>query len=444
MKKFIVIALACILTVSSFLFTACDKRVDNNTPSEQTTDAETDAPEKPLPIPSANGKNGKQLFEDAMTDYANSKSLDLSMTVETSEEGVKTTEKIELRVNETSMYMNMDLDETAMKIWFVDNVVYVDTGDGKFKASNTSINDVLGEGFLEELMSELPTDISDIPNAYMDKMANAQIYSYKGIYYFSVTLTDAEAIEMGVGETGYTETLLFDSAGAIKKIIYESPKETMTLLINSYGKDVEISAPENADEFIEETVEEEAGAGDQDPVTYAVYEQIMGAIADADVYTMNIDIDERPYMQYENDGNGGIYLGIFENDLLAYEIWSINGQGYIYDENMQRPETSNVTNEMLAYFQEAETLRSLLAFDLIHGNEMKDLSIVNGSSNQKILSFEVNYSEGISDFYTFTFDSQLLDIHVKISSTLNGQLDSTIEYYFGIIDDPNFKVIAPI
>lgn len=253
MKKIVVITLACILVLSSFLFTACDERVDNNKPSEQTTAMTKSNPDslKPIPVPAVKGKNARQLFEDAISDYTNSKSFDLSMTMETTELGVKKIQKVEVKLNENSMYMDIDLEEQAMKMWFVDNVLYAEMDDEKYKFSNAGVDDVLGENFIDELLSELPTNISEIPEAYMKKMESAQIYSYKGTYYFSVTITDAEAIEMEFGEKGYTETMYFDSTGAIKKIIDKTSEETLTLLINSYGKDFKISKPKNADEFIE-------------------------------------------------------------------------------------------------------------------------------------------------------------------------------------------------
>ena len=184
MKKILIIAVACILTLSSFLFTACDKRTDDSR-SEQTTaqtQEKTEA-EKPVPVQSANGKNGKQLFEDAIANYTTASSFDLSMTMETTEEGAKTVQKVEMKINESSMYINMDLEDQKMKMWFVDDVLYMEMDDEKYKMSGASVEDIFGENFVEGILSELPSNESDTPDAYLKKLETAQIYSYKGIYY---------------------------------------------------------------------------------------------------------------------------------------------------------------------------------------------------------------------------------------------------------------------
>jgi hypothetical protein len=437
MKKIIVITLACILAISSFLFTACDKRVDNNKQSEQTKNVETTAPAKPIPVPSANGKNAKQLFVDAMNDYTDSKSFDISMTMETTEKGVKTTQKIEIKLSDTSMYMDMLFDETDMTLWLVDNVIYVEMDGTKIKATDTTVADVLGEDFYDEIMAELPTSISEIPEAYMKKLEEAQIYSFKGMYYVSVTVTDAEAVEMELDEKGYTETLYFDSKGAIKKIVSESEDATLTILMNSYGKDIEISKPENADEFIEKPVEEEAGPGSQDPTTYAVYEDLIDRIDNATSYSMNIEMNGEPYISYRIDSNGGKYVYAVESEDSIYEIWAVNGQGYV-SKNLQYPQKATISSDILQSFDMAESLKDYFSENQIHGNAMTALNLSNTEIfGEKILTFNVNTTIGI-DAYSFTFGDTYID--VLITSSSNGQSE-TIKYIF---DFNSYEITAPI
>ena len=443
MKKIIVIAISCILTLSSFLFTACEKRIDNNEnkSSEQTTaqtQNNTATEEKPMPIPAVKGKNARQLFEDAMSDYTSSKTFDVAMSMESTKDGEKTIEKIAYKINDTEMYLDIDMDEQDMTIWFVDNTVYLEMDGQKLKAVNTSVADVLGENFFDELLAKLPTDTDDIPEAYKKKMESAQIYSYKGTYYFSVTVTDAEAIEMELGDKGYTETMYFNSTGAIKKIVAKDSEETITVLINSYGKDVTITKPENADEFIEQPTTPPADPGMQDPATYAVYEQLLNTIDTATVYTMTIEMDGEPYIFYETDGKGGKYVGVYEYSAESYDMWIVKNQGYI-SQNGQYPQKTTVSSDMLQSFTKIENLRDQITDNRIQGEKMSDLKHFNTSNlNEKTLSFGV-----LDTTYTYVFTYGPSYIDVLVTKNENGRSE-TIKYIFDFISDPMFEVYAPI
>lgn len=452
MKKILVIVLVCVLTLSSFLFTACDERVDNNSkkPSEETTGQpqnNTVTEENPMPVPSVKGKNARQLFEDAISAYTSSTTFDVSMSMETTEDGKTTTEKIAYKFTDTEMYFDIELDEQDMTIWFVDNTVYLEMDDEKYKASNTSIADVLGEDFFDQLLAEFPTDISDIPEAYIKKMEGSQIYSYKGIYYFSVTVTDEEAVEMELGEKGYTETIYFDANGAIKKIVAKDAESTMTVLINSYGKDVTITKPENADTFVEQSFDSDnklpsdtpsdSDHGNQDPQTYAVYEQLLDKIDNATSYIMGIDLDEEPYISYQIDSKGGKFVYVTESENSTYEMWIVDGQGYV-SINGEKPLKCEITSDMLQSFDSVESLKDYLVKMKVLGDDMIGLSISNTTiPGEKLLTFSVKNSSS-EDLYSFTFGNSYID--ALITTTSNGQSE-TIKYIFDFVD---MEVYAPI
>ena len=452
MKKFIIITLVCILTLSSFLFTACDERVDNNAnkQSEQTTDQpqnNTVTEEKPIPVPSVKGKNARQLFEDAMSDYTSSKTFDVAMSMESTKDGEKTIEKIAYKINDTEMYLDIELEEQDMTIWFVDNTVYLEMDDEKYKAANTSIADVLGENFFDELLGELPTDISDIPEAYMKKMEGSQIYSYKGIYYFAVTVTDKEAVEMNLGEKGYTETMYFDSNGAIKKIVDKTSDKTLTVLINSYGKDITITKPENADTFVEQSFDSsedipsdtpsDSDHGSQDPQNYAIYEQLLDKIDNATSYIMSIDLYEKPYISYQADSKGGRFVYVTESENSAYEMWIVDGQGYV-SINGEKPIKCEITSDMLQSFDSVESLKDYLVKMKVLGDDMIGLSISDTTiPGEKLLTFSVKNASS-EDLYSFTFGNSYIE--ALITTTSNGQSES-IEYIFDFV---NMEVYAPI
>lgn len=452
MKKILVIVLVCVLTLSSFLFTACDERVDNNSkkPSEETTGQpqnNTVTEENPMPVPSVKGKNARQLFEDAISAYTSSTTFDVSMSMETTEDGKTTTEKIAYKFTDTEMYFDIELDEQDMTIWFVDNTVYLEMDDEKYKVSNTSIADVLGEDFFDQLLAEFPTDISDIPEAYMKKMEGSQIYSYKGIYYFSVTVTDEEAVEMELGEKGYTETIYFDANGAIKKIVAKDAESTMTVLINSYGKDVTITKPENADTFVEQSFDSDnklpsdtpsdSDHGNQDPATYTVYEQLLDKIDNATSYIMSIEINGEPYIAYQIDNNGGKYVSVTESENSIYEMWIINGQGYV-SINVETPLKTEITTSMLQSFESVENLKNYLVGRKVSRDDMIGLSIESTTiPGETLLTFS-DANTNSTDLYSFAFGASYID--VLVTTTSNGQSD-TIKYTF---DFGNLEVYPPI
>ena len=448
MKKILIIALACTLTLSSFLFTACDERTDTSKESEQTTQAETKAEESnPVPVKSANGKNGRQLLEDAIANYTTASSFDLSMTMETTEEGAKTVQKVEMKINESSMYMNMDLEDQKMKMWFVDDVLYMEMDDEKYKMSGASVEDIFGENFVEGILSELPSNESDTPDAYLKKLETAQIYSYKGIYYFSITVTEAEAIEMELHDKEYTETMYFDSTGALKKIVAKDAEETITMVLNSYGKEVKINKPANADSFIEQSFgpsedlppddSSDSDHGSQVPATYAVYEELLDKIENATSYVMRIDINGEQYLSYQIDSKGGKFVYGTDSENSTYEMWIVDGQGYV-SINDEEPIKSEITATMLQSFESVASLKDYLVQRKVLGDDMVELSISDTTyPGEKTLTFSVknSYSE---DFYSFTFGDSYID--ALIITTSNGQS----EYINYIFDFTNTEVYAPI
>ncbi len=444
MKRIILIALSCVLILSSFLLTSCDSD-DPKQPNKQetqeaqtTTNTDTAAkPSGPVPVDSVNRMGAKHLFQKFMSDFKKAKSFDISMSMKSTEDGITTTEHIDIKINDTAIYIDMLIDDQAMKMWLVDNAVYVDTEEGKYKASNTGIADILGEGFLEEIMAEVPTDV---PEEYLEKLEDAQIYSYEDIYYFTVTVTDDEASQMGYEEKGYRETVYFDSMGTLQKIVdIDTDSNVMTILINSYNKPVVINKPTDADEYIEV----ERGPENENSQEYAVYDQLCDTIDNAAIYTMYVDINENPYISYETDGQGK-YVGVYnDTDNSFYEIWSVKGQGYISKDG-EYPIKTDITSDILQSFVAAESMKDFITDNRIYEDDMIDLTISQGVQNSLILSFEVNTGNGTSDVYTFTFYDQMSDIHLNISSTANGQPEDIINYWFNSINDNTFELVAPI
>ena len=435
MKRIISLILACMMIFGALTLSSCVPINEKDGDAQSTTTAgttATTAPQEPVPVDSVNGKGAKQLLEKFFSDYKNSKSFDLSMSMTTTEDGVTLTDSIDMKLTEDELYMGMTMDGADMKIWYVGGVMYVDMGGEKYKTSNSDIDDMFGAGFVDEVVSTIPTEF---PEAYMKKVEAAQIYSYGGIYYFSVSVSAEEAKQMEQGDEAYTETVYFNSSGAVTRIIDRSASSTMTLNLNSYGKSVTITPPADPDSFVDMTDQ----GGGQASAEYAVYEQICKKLSDATVYIMETKVNGVSYMDYTTDGEGK-YVKVFDgNDY--YSMWSVNGNGYVAV-NDQTPVLTSITEEMLSAFEAAASLKDLIA-EPVDESEM-DAITLESVWGTKVLAFEIEYSEDECVVYVIKFNDSYNNLYIEITE-YSGQSVMKTSCRFELVSDGGFiKVNAPI
>lgn len=252
MKRIISLLLVLILSLSMLFLAACDEDgKDKDTEPPATTVATTEsvvttaAPEEPVAVEDLNGKTVKQLVETFMEEYSNAKSFDISMNMVETIEGETEEMDISFKITDTEAYVYMNMYGEKMSVWYVDGVVYVESSDGKFKSEDVSVDDILGEDFIEEFTSFMPTEIDDM---LAKKYDEAQLYYFKNAYYVTITFTDEEAEEMGADEA-YSETFYFDKDGKLRKMELVQGDNTATVILKSYGETVKIDPPENASEF---------------------------------------------------------------------------------------------------------------------------------------------------------------------------------------------------
>ncbi len=439
MKRIISLILACMMIFGALALSSC-RPIEPTGDSSQTTTqgtAATTAPQAPVPVDSLNGKNAKQLFEKFFSDYKNSKSFDLSMSMTTTEEGETLTENIEIKLTETEMYMDMSMDGTDMKIWLVGGVVYVDMGGEKYKSSNADIGDILGDGFIDEIVSTIPIEF---PEAYMKKVEAAQIYSHKGAYYFSVSVTAAEAEQMDLGDEGYVETIYFNAAGEVTRVFDRSidAKNTMTLNLNSYGKKVTITPPANPDSFVDQTPQASA--------EYATYEQLREVLTSATAYSV-VWYDDELYMSYETDGEGEHILANWGSNV--YEIWYIDGQYYLSRNGEAPLETLSLNGEAYSAYQESQGINKILD-DLEDGGSINDIATVNMGDSKKMMTFEFHYPSGdeflenVIIFVSITYDCDFTNIDISMNTQYNGEPIGTTNFHFSSINLTDLNITAPV
>ncbi len=268
MKRIISLALICVLTVSSLLLTSCDVDDEVLTDTEKVTDTETEptteteAPAEPVPVDSLGGKNPKQLFLQFYDEYSQSKGYDITVTTRTTEDGVTSNMTMTVKFNEASAYVYMKNGDDEIKVWYVDGISYTEVDGEKYKTTESDIDDMFGDGFIDAVVEMLP-DKADIPQTYLKKLDEAQLYFYEGLYYCTVNVSDSEAQEMGEGK-GYKETIYFDDNGKVKKIVDEAVDMYVSAVLTTYGKTVVINAPADAHKFVDLDAGISNG-GDNDP-----------------------------------------------------------------------------------------------------------------------------------------------------------------------------------
>lgn len=436
MKRIISLALICVMLTLSLLLTACDIGNDVITDTEtkpvtekQTeTETETEVNTEPVPVDSLGGKNPKQLFLQFYDEYTQSKGYDITVTSRTTEDGVMSNQTGTVKVNETSIYVYMKYDDEEMKVWYVDGIMYTEMDGEKVKTSNSDIDDIFGDGFIEQISSTFP-DKADLPQTYLDKLEKAQLYSYDGLYYCTVNVTDSEAQEMGE-EKGYKETLYFDANGKLKKAVDEAVDVYQCLVLTSYGTTVVINAPADAHNFKDMDSDVSSG-GDNDPQAYAKYTQVCDLLDTATTYAMDIDTDET-YIFYEVSNSVNKHVRFYLDNGL-YHIWKIGSNVYVYEEfegTVQVPSDDG----MLSSF---ESMKDYVT-EKISINDMSDLTLYSNADGY-IISFVVN---GYT-YYSYIVQDDMSCVQVTIDTFDGNEVTESITYFFSYINDSSYSVEEP-
>ena len=265
MKKITAFVLVCIFLLSSLLLVSCRKidttangegsGTDGSSATSATTTASSttattpsNESNEPETVKTVNGMNAKELVENVADRYLQSNSFDLSVSTTSTIYGMSITENSTVKFNDGDMYVYTRISYQEVKVWYVDETAYLNIAGQKYKLSAQELEDALDEEFVDGIMTYMPSALSA---AYTEKLEGAKIYSADGEYYFTVTFTDAEAKQMELGNAGYTETMYFDSMGRLKRVVDSNDDFTRTVIFNSYGEPVSITAPSDADSYVE-------------------------------------------------------------------------------------------------------------------------------------------------------------------------------------------------
>ncbi len=205
--------------------------------------AEALIPEGATPVATVNGMNARQLLDKFLAEYASSAVFDIDVTVQQVIEGTIVTVREVLKINGTSLYVLLEVYGEEIEIWVVDGVAYVSAGDEKIKAENTEVEDILGEGAIEEMIASI---LKEMPELYYTLVDEAQLYFYDGFYFFMISVP-----ALGEDSEEFTEIYFFDENGKVIRIVDQTSTVYMDAVINGYGeKPVVITPPADANEYV--------------------------------------------------------------------------------------------------------------------------------------------------------------------------------------------------
>lgn len=204
---------------------------------------DADKPEDGVLVESIGGKNAGELLEQFAKDFENVDGLYWDSAMSTTKDGVTTQQFISLKIYNGELVILLEEDGVFNGVYFVDGILYMNTNGAKIKVPAGSVDEVLGEGAIDDLLSEMNVSFTQ---AEIEAAANANIYfeNTRNKYVVTIHTTDEES---GLAE----ETkFYFNAEGKLTGVHSTTDEGYAMLSLHSYNEPVEIDPPADADEFI--------------------------------------------------------------------------------------------------------------------------------------------------------------------------------------------------
>ena len=424
MKRIISLVLACMMIFGALTLSSCVpiKKIDD---AQNTTAQETTAQEKPVPVDSLNGMNAKQLLEKFFDDYKKIKSLDAELNVTSTTSYNTVTENMVVKFDwRGKMYTSIDMGETDIELWYADEVTYLNMGGDKCKLSGANAKKVFDDDVFDYLADCLISKTHRKFNyAYNKKLEAAQIYSYRGYYYFALSFSEKEVRENDMGSDAFVKTISLNADGAVTRIMDKSKYSTMILDIKSYDKKVDVAMPDDTDSF--------AAQPSTYTVDYLAYKYICKMLREATIYSMYVSVNDKSHISYSVNRQGE-RICVDNKEVL----WRIDGKGYCWDgeETIEIP----LSDKRFSDFDLAEPARADIS-DPIDKDMIKSLKLSNGIGITMI-SFEVEYAPGTSEVYSISVRDNFESVAINVIVEENYTVVDYLKYSFCSINDENLVI----
>ncbi len=447
MKKTIALALALIFCMSTLV--ACDDddviNLTETVAEEQTTDKEaegetTTEPTAPAPVKvdSLNNKVPKQLWRGLFSSLADMTSMEITgedIEKYVSSDSVYTTKTtMTFKMSGDDVYAHMfqteyfegsapEVEDEA-NVTAIDGDVYIHDGDEKIKYSGTSLADVIGEDWFEEL-----TGIYDqLPDSMLDKV---EMYNLGDEYYFTVSVTAQNIADFNLDyDEAMDITARFDKNGAFKSISGEGKTSSFSRKISNVNKPITITAPSNADEY--EVYSEVDSEG------YEKYLAVCQKLKNAGSYSLsysmsNPETHEMSSYLYELDSDGDqrvVYDGVTTSQ-VGNTYYSVQGGiAQVFDD------TENVYRNIFAAYADMT-----VAF----GTPQQDFTIKKLRYSTSPNGTRYIYIELTDDYQmSYEFNEEMTSISVTIPSEVENVRAEDVRYNYSNVDTGTVNIQAPV
>ncbi len=450
MKRILSLALILMLLMSSFLLVSCDDKGDD--PVASTTAATTEAPDDdsegggsstpaaPVAVEKANGKTAGELFTSFIQAIQLAKTYDIEVDATIPDEGSPGDVRYDLKLGDEELYMNIAAGGQNTVYWVVDGVMYGMSGETKVKMPVENFEECSVLPMFSNLIINL--FLCDNVEDMLAKVSEAQLYSYKGEFYYERALTEREADNYDMEIDSATETLYFNAHGkAIKKIL-DDGKTSITITINGYDTPVVVKAPEDPDSFVET---DSIGGGtarpdDGNDEVYDLYLDIYDRIDRAEIYALEITIDGEPSLSYALTGNSVEYLRADAEGEYC-EMWILGDHGFVRQNGVG--DVANVDADTLSVtFDSVRSQKDALRNYRFAKSELEHLSIGRGSEWSSIHAV-YKATESVSYCYNISFANDFSGIDVEFITEVDGVQASSVLHSFRHIDDIDFALYIP-
>ena len=397
---------------------------------EYTTLGNAVAPEGAVAVDTVNGMNATQLFEKFITEYSASTAYDIRISMKQTFGEETMTISMAVMLTSDAVYYAMAAEGSLVKIWVVDGTAYMFSDGEKIKQTGVTIEDIFGDGTFESLIDSV---VTDIPDEYYTQLAEAQLYYYEGLYFYTITMFQA-----GTGMT--TEIVFFDETGTVVRVVDTADGISVTQTINAYGsKPVVITPPEDADEYIDAGATPEAPElPETEDEIYELYTSICTTMQECESYSVDIWAT-------------GLYLSMCyevagEDKYLAFmdgESWIeqciINQIGYIridYGENIETP----LNEKFLESFASVE---ALLPINVLAKNDLQNLRCSYDEDwGEIVIEFEYASENNTLTQYKYAIEETGSYIDITVTEIVDGIEGETYSFFF--VEDPTLEIKLPI
>lgn len=399
-----------------------------------TTPAEEPDPDKPegaTLVNSVNGKNAAALIEAFATAFTTATSCDWSGEMTMTEDDFSMTQTISMKLSGDEFSFVTGMDGEVMEVYFVDDVLYMNSFGEKMQIPADSIDEILGEGALESFL--YMTEGFEISDAELAAADDAKIYLLDGKYIITLHYINEE--------TGMEETskYYFNATGEMTEAENFSDAGYTLITINSYNKPVTVTPPADADEYLPVTgdeVDTPVILPEDEDAIYELYTDVCTILQQAEYFSVSINITDVGYITYERASENKYFMLIDDETLV--EQWLIDAKGYI------DVDVSNILEAPVdeAFLQSFASIESLFPTDAFAKNEIQGIRCSYLYDFEEIvIEFDYVGQAGMVSHYRYALPQDGSYIDITVTDVVNGIDQDAYSIFF--IDDPDIVIELP-